>query len=140
MHPARDYPPDQFRVQGRVLRNAIKKLTQSFFADVKQRTGSHCYRGFLWHAFSYGFQSAIERRDAVSAYESCDDAELYVYDEELDMLWLCPSSIARSDTHPCSDTYIFPPDYNWLYITTHENAHGVGPYFVRAELGGSDCG
>ena len=138
MHPTRDFPSDEFRVEGRAFRDTLKKLTRNFFADVKQQTGSHCYRGFLWHAFSYGYQSALERNDAVAAYETCEDTELYVHDEQLDMLWFCPRSIVNSETHPCNDTYIFPPNYNWLYITPHENAHG--PYFVRVSPRRSECG
>ncbi len=140
MHQIHGYPPDEFRVEGRVSRDTLNMMTRTFFSEVKQQTGSYCYRGFLWHAFSYGYQSALERNDAVSAFEKCDDTELYVYDEELDMLWLCPRLIVNSHTHPCKDTYIFPANFNWLYITTHENARGIGPYFVRVSSGQSECG
>jgi hypothetical protein len=131
MQQTRDYPPDEFRVEGRSFRETLKKLTRTFFAGVQQQTGTYCYRGILWHAFSYGYQTALERTDATSAFDACDDTELYVHDEQLDMLWWCPRSIAISDTHPCNDTYVFPATLDWLYITTHEHAQGIGPYFVR---------
>jgi|GEM_PF-3333238 len=131
MDQTRDYPPDEFRIEGRAFRETLKKLTRTFFAEVQRKTSSYAYRGFLWHAFSYGFQPALERTEAVSAFVACDDAELYVHDEQFDMLWLCPRSIVISDTHPCNDTCIFPNTFSWLYITTHEHAQGIGPYFVR---------
>ncbi|MCM2375099.1 DUF4275 family protein [Aporhodopirellula aestuarii] len=140
MHQTRDYPPDEFRIKGRVFRETLKSLTRTFFADVYRQTGSYAYRGLLWHAFTYGFQSALERTDAVSAFVACDDAELYIHDEQLDMLWLCPRSVAISDTYPCNDTYIFPPSFSWLYITTHEHAQGIGPFFVRAPSNVVECG
>lgn len=134
MHRTRDYP-DEFRIEGRVFRETLQRLTRTFFVEVQQKTGSYCYRGFLWHAFSYGFQSAFEHHKAAAAFDSCEDTELYVYDEDLDMLWFCPRSVANSDTHPCNDTYVFPATFDWLYITTHEHTRGIGPYFVsRAHL------
>lgn len=140
MPQTRDYPPDEFLVEGRAFHETLKKLTRTFFADVQQQTGSYCYRGFLWHAFSYGYQSALERTNALSAFENCDEDELYVHDEQIDMLWFCPRSIAISGTNPCNDTYIFPTTYDWLFITTHECAHGIGPYFVRNSSRRPGCG
>ena len=140
MNQTRDYPPDEFRVENRAFRDTLKNLTRTFFTGVQQQTGSYRYRGFLWHAFSYGYQAALEGADAESAFESCRDPELYVYDEQLDMLWWCPRSIAVSETDPCNDTYVFPATYNWLYITTHEYAHGVGPYFVHSSPQSSERG
>ncbi|MEM9368931.1 MAG: DUF4275 family protein [Planctomycetota bacterium] len=131
MNETRDYPSEEYRIEGREFRETLKMLTRTFFADVKRETGSYAYRGILWHAFSYGFQPALQRTAADDAVALCTDAAAYVFDEQSDMLWLCPRSIVLSDTHPCNDTYIFPATFGWLYITTHEHAQGVGPYFVR---------
>ncbi|WP_419193750.1 DUF4275 family protein [Novipirellula herctigrandis] len=135
MHPLREYPPDEYRLEGRIFRDVLARMLRTFFSDVKLQTGTYRYRGFLWHAYTFGYQTALTTTDAKAAFDDCNDTELYVHDEQFDMLWLCPREITLSDTHPCNDTYIFPATYDWLYITTHENARGVGPFFIRNTSG-----
>ncbi|SMP74413.1 protein of unknown function [Neorhodopirellula lusitana] len=131
MRAQREYPPDEYRIEGRDFRDALAEMLRSYFAEVKRQTGSYRYRGHLWHAYTFGYQTALHGTDANAALNCCDEAEFYVYDEQFDMLWLCPREIAVFDTHPCNDTYIFPASYDWLYTATHECASGVGPFFVR---------
>ncbi|WP_146517621.1 DUF4275 family protein [Rubripirellula amarantea] len=132
-----DYPPDDFRVLGQSFRQVMKRMTRHFFAVVHEQTGSYAYKGRLWHAYSYRFQPALDRAAAENAFAQQCDSPIYVWHEDFDMLWYCPRDIAVQDCFPSFDFYFFPASLKWLYVTTHESGHGIGPYFVSHDA--LDC-
>lgn len=100
---------------------------------------------FLWHAFSMKAVPCLSGPSAEAAYNTCAERAFHVMvlgvDEQLviEVLKgrLCDlDSIARTQySHlGANDLYIFPTDYSWTYVSTHEIEMGLGPYFARAVI------
>jgi hypothetical protein len=101
---------------------------QRFCPNVFRRTGSWIHLGIRWHAYSYGFEVALEGDAAMAAYTARAARELLVYIEgELFDCFGLPSPDLGDWGQ---DLYVFPASLAWTMVFTHEQDTGLGPYFA----------
>ena len=131
----RDHAVSSTRVVGAKFRALNQLLLERFFAGVKRATGNWVYKGYRWHAFSFGYQQAVTGEKAFARFQAQEVQPFYLYYEIKDELFLC-TGISWPDIRSYSeDIYVFPSDMEWLFVTTHEMSMGLGPYFVSEESG-----
>jgi hypothetical protein len=111
----------------------MQRWRETFASPVKQRTGRWVYRGFEWHAFSYGFCQARSGKHALSDYLAEPVDDIYVIpQEDRNVAFSCKSD-RHIDFSACGiDLYVVPRDFSWTIAFTHEQP-GIGPFFSRAE-------
>jgi len=108
----------------------LTRWLEQFCPNVHRRTGAWVHRGYRWHAYSYGYEVALEHDAAMAAYRARDQRELLVYFEAEGELFDC-FGVPSPDLGALGcDTYVFPADLAWTMIFTHEQDCGLGPYFA----------
>jgi len=110
-------------------------LLERFFQSVKRATGRWIYRGYRWHAYSFGYASAIHGPAAFDAYVAQCIEPFYTFFECDDLLLDCTGT-QWPDLRPLeNDIYVLPQRMHWLFVTTHEMSIDLGPYFAHSDLG-----
>ena len=112
------------------MRAIHQQLLEQFFPRVKAATGKWVHGRYRWHAYSFEFEEALSGEAALDAYHNQEVSPFYAYFEFEDVLLACQAE-SYPDLRPLeNDIYIFPQSLGWLFITTHENSVGLGPYFA----------
>lgn len=110
-------------------------LLERFFQSVKRATGKWIHRGYRWHAYSFGYASALHGPAAFDAYVAQRIEPFYTFFECDDLLLDCTAT-QWPDLRPLeSDIYVFPHRMHWLFVTTHEMSIDLGPYFAKPDNG-----
>ena len=87
--------------------------------------------GYLWHAYSYGREPALQGAAALQAYADCPDTDLFAYFETERLVFDIQGHRAPRLDALSRDVYVFPTSLRWSIAFTHEAALGLGPYFAR---------
>src|SRR5262245_5909482 len=109
-----------------------KKWLETFAQSVKKQTGEWVYRGYKWHAFSYEYVTAKSGEEAIRLYRA-EKAEKYlILPENKGNAYLCDGmELPDVTSFGRDDYYVFPIDFKWTMVFTHEQPE-LGPYYVRA--------
>jgi hypothetical protein len=91
------------------------------------RTGSWIHLGYRWHAYSYAFETALDRDAARDAYLERAASSFFVYFESADLLFDCFGNASPLFDDWRDDLYVFPADLAWTMVFTHEQESGLGP-------------
>jgi hypothetical protein len=103
---------------------------ESFCVNVKEQTGKWVYRGYRWHAFSYGYASAKTGVEALEYYKALRPKRFYVFSDWGPEIGLACEGIEPPDlTELGTDLYAFPKSLLWTMFFTHEQP-SLGPYFA----------
>ena len=91
---------------------------------------------YIWHLFSWELLSAdkyLEGEEAKKAYDLCDKSHAIVFAETTKEKFFKITDIYKTskDIEEQGEVYVFAEDFSWVYINTHEESIGLGPYFIR---------
>lgn len=91
---------------------------------------------YIWHLFSWELLSAdkyLEGEEAKKAYDMCDKSNAIVYVEvpEGEFFKIKNTYMYSKEIEEQGEVYVFAEDLSWVYINTHEESIGLGPYFIR---------
>jgi hypothetical protein len=114
----------------------LQAWLETYCANVHAKTGAWIHRGIRWHAYSYGFETALAGAAARDAYLAVRERDVLVYFEEDPAgsgpdVFVC-DGLATPPLLEGSDIYIFPRSLAWTMVFTHEQDSGLGPYFTPA--------
>lgn len=112
-------------------RRLNKQWLERFCANVKLKTGKWVYRGYRWHAWSFGYESALHGARAFEAFVERQATEYYLYLEREDLLLDCSGPPSPDFRSLFEEAYIFPYDVSWTFALTHEMTMDLGPYFAE---------
>lgn len=120
----------------------IQGWRQVYARALHERTGRWVLGDHEWHVMSYGYAVHVASAVAEAHYLELRSETCYLVYLEQCSVPMCeithgtlPSlqtlyEISAPESGTC-DIYLFPPDYAWTFIITHEP--GIGPFFSRAE-------
>jgi hypothetical protein len=107
-----------------------RRWLHAFCGSVKDKTGKWIYRGYRWHAFSYGYEEAKTGLKALACYKSLRPRRFYVFSDWGPEIGLACEGIAPPDlSELSSDLYVFPSSLLWTMFFTHEQPD-LGPFFA----------
>ena len=91
---------------------------------------------YIWHLFSWKLLSPdkyLEGEEAKKAYDLCDKSNAIVYAETPKEEFFKITDIYKTskDIEEQGEVYVFSEDMSWVYINTHEESIGLGPYFIK---------
>ena len=91
---------------------------------------------YIWHLFSWELLNAdkyLEGEEAKKAYDLCDKSNAIVYAETPKGEFFKIMDIYKTskDIEEQGEVYVFAEDMSWVYINTHEESIGLGPYFIK---------
>ena len=108
-----------------------QRWLETFARPVKDKTGHWIHLGYKWHTFSYKFVPAASRESAIEAYSREMPSKFIVLSEdEGDPSFICENMPLPDLTEIGEDLYVFPDDYLWTMVFTHEHPL-LGPYFLN---------
>ena len=91
---------------------------------------------YIWHLFSWDLLSSdkyLKGEEAKQAYDMCDKSNAMVYAEvpEGEFFKIKKTYMHSKDIEEQGEVYVFAEDLSWVYINTHEESLGFGPYFIK---------
>ena len=91
---------------------------------------------YIWHLFSWELLSSdkyLEGDKAKKAYDLCDKSNAIVFAETPKEEFFKITDIYKTskDIEEQGEVYVFAEDMSWVYINTHEESIGLGPYFIK---------
>jgi Domain of unknown function (DUF4275) len=120
--------------------NLRQEWRKNFAVNVRDKTGKWIFKGIDWHAFSYSYTDSSQGMKAEEAYDNLKPKEFFLISSNdqvpsYECKTLSPPSAAEvriflSDNPDLFDMYISAPDFHWTIVFTHEQKHGLGPYFA----------
>jgi len=107
-----------------------------FVPEVAAATGHPVHLGYEWHAYSYGFSSAVKGERAHSRYRARSESSFLVLSgwTAVSFGFRCVGSLPDFDCHRW-DVIVTTPALNWSMVFTHED--GYGPYFQDTPRAGN---
>lgn len=129
---------DEYQIAARVVEDAQarqlnEQWLEQFCANVKRKTGKWVYRGYRWHAWSFGYESALHGARAFDAFVERRATNFYMYFERDDLLLDCSGPPSPDLRSLFDDVYVFPHDLSWTFVLTHEMSMDLGPYFAARQ-------
>ena len=91
------------------------------------------HRGFRWHAYSEGFETALEGEEALAAYLKQDLSRYLIHFEHDRLIFDCQGPPCPVLPNIGDDVYLFPHDLAWTMVFTHEDCLGQGPFFATLQ-------
>ena len=117
-------------ILGAEFRALSQQWTECFCPNMKRRVGKSLVDGYRWHAYSFGYESAVTGQRAFDLYAAMPLQPFVMFLESDDLMFACAAD-QWPDLRPFEeDIYIFPRTMEWTFITTHEMSAGLGPYFA----------
>lgn len=111
-------------------RRLEQEWLHAFCGNVKTKTGKWVYRGFRWHAFSYGYEDAKHGPTALEYYRSLRPKRLFVFSDTGAEIGFVCEGIAPPDLSSLHDDwYVFPRSLLWTMFFTHEQPD-IGPFLA----------
>ena len=110
--------------------SAKSRWLECFASEVKAKTGQWIYRGYVWHAYTYGFATALDGQEALREYTKINANKFLVWSRDDGFVFRCFGT--ASPDLGGGEYYVFPDDFAWTMIFTHEQGIGCGPYFARS--------
>ena len=112
-----------------------QRWREAFAGPVKRRHRVWVYRGYDWHAFSYGLTPSVSLQPALEAYRAAfreglrkgRRREVYLMPEDL------PAFRCRAAEPPDlskQECLVCPEGLDWTMAFTHEDGW-LGPFFSR---------
>ena len=91
---------------------------------------------YIWHLFSWKLIESdryLEGEEAKKAYDLCDKANAIVYAEtpKGEFFKIIDIYKTSKDIEEQGEVYVFAEDMSWVYMNTHEESIGLGPYFIK---------
>lgn len=114
-----------------------RTFIQEYAKDVPQKLLRKHVLGnnYIWHLFSWELISAdkyLSGEDARRAYDSCDKSNALVIDEIADVYCVSiTKDYLTAKEIGGMEIYVFAEDFSWVYLNTHEEGAGLGPYFIK---------
>lgn len=140
---------EDFLLKYRISSKRIDKHTKwklqqewrkNFAANVREKTGKWMFKGIDWHAFSYSYTYSLKGIKAETAYDNLKAKEFFLISSNeqvpsYECNTISPPSAAEVrdflfENPDLFDMYISAPDFHWTMVFTHEQKHGLGPYFA----------
>jgi Domain of unknown function (DUF4275) len=112
----------------------LQDWRQVYAATQHSVTGKWTYRGFGWHAFSFGYARALHGERADLAYKAlAPPHRLIVCPQDAVLTAFQVIGGSLPDFRPTRrDIYVWPDGLGWTMAFTHEDGNS-GPYFSRRE-------
>jgi hypothetical protein len=98
---------------------------------------------YLWHAFSFGKISCLEGKEADNAFNSNIYKSGFVFfqaGKDTDPVIPIPSAACTNSdiaemmsVKGLPDIYVVDHKFRWVYVKTHEESLGCGPYFYAVQ-------
>ena len=126
-----------------------QKFIDKLFGELDEETKKEIhFDQFMWHAFSYGKMSCLEREEAVKALKEKGASDVYIFFQRNNKVLTAKSLtydlflyLFNEYTSIDPDCYIVDKDFKWIFVFTHEvytdwryrNAYYIGPFFKSLE-------
>ena len=121
-----------------------KKFIENFAKEIDQSLIEKYVldNGFPWHIFSFDLKDKNKYLSGTEAQKKYDQIEkndtlVYLYFEEKEIK-INNKYKKSSQLFKCIEVYVYPKDFSWCYIKTHEcdedyidDEESYGPYFVE---------
>ena len=121
-----------------------KKFIENFAKEIDQSLIEKYVldNGFPWHIFSFDLKDKNKYLSGAEAQKKYDQIEkndtlVYLYFEEKEIK-INNKYKKSSQLFKCIEVYVYPKDFSWCYIKTHEcdedyidDEESYGPYFVE---------
>ena len=121
-----------------------KKFIKNFAKEIDQSLIEKYVldNGFPWHIFSFDLKDKNKYLSGTEAQKKYDQIEkndtlVYLYFEEKEIK-INNKYKKSSQLFKCIEVYVYPKDFSWCYIKTHEcdedyidDEESYGPYFVE---------
>ena len=121
-----------------------KKFIENFAKEIDQSLIEKYVldNGFPWHIFSFDLKDKNKYLSGTEAQIKYDQIEkndtlVYLYFEEKEIK-INNKYKKSSQLFKCIEVYVYPKDFSWCYIKTHEcdedyidDEESYGPYFVE---------
>lgn len=91
---------------------------------------------YIWHLFSFeliGSDKYLKDEAAKKAYDQCNKSNAIVYKEisKNEFFKIIDAYMTSKYIEDGGEIYVFAEDMSLVYINTHEESIGLGPYFIR---------
>ena len=121
------------------LKNFKNKFVEEYAKEVsKHKLNKYVLStgNYIWHLFSWELIDSnlyLSGENAKKAYDKCDKSNAIVFTElpEHVFLKITNEYATSKDIEGCGEIYVFAEDMSWVYINTHEESIGLGPYFIK---------
>lgn len=126
-------------IQMLTLRKFKSMFIQEYASEVPEDKLCQYVTGnghYIWHLFSWELirsDQYLEGAEAKKAYDECNKSNAIVYAEmpKSEFFKITNTYMSSKDIEECGEIYVFAEDMSWVYINTHEESIGLGPYFIR---------
>jgi hypothetical protein len=104
---------------------------EHYACAVKEQTGKWLAGEYKWQAFSQGFHSCAKSSYALEKYLEMKVQNYFIMNESGKTCFRCHSETLPDLSEILDDLYVFPPDFSWTMVFTHEQTD-FGPYFAES--------
>jgi hypothetical protein len=122
--------------------NYLRGWRRIYAKTLHDKTGRWILNGFDWHVMSYCYAVHVSGARAEQCYLDIVYEKDYLVRLEHCSIPMCKVTYGklplleslyslRSPEDGLCDIYLFPMDYSWTFVITHEP--DIGPFFSRAE-------
>ena len=121
----------------------FKKFKKRFIQEYASEVSKYMLRkhvlnrgNYIWHLFSFELIDSnlyLSGEKAKEAYNQRDKSNAIVFLEipTNTFIKFTDEYSNSNNIDGCGEIYVFAEDMSWIYINTHEESIGIGPYFIK---------